>query len=131
LRGVRLALEVLPQVERTRDVAPDIARGTAGVVLDPEAGLELVEADVPAQAGQPTGAVDGVARIADLDGNVVGRGRSALGGYAGDPVVAGPLVVVVIDLEVQLERLGDVEVAGQVIQIVVAQDGSARAISNV
>ncbi len=82
----------------------------------------MVEADVPGQVAERAGAVDGVAGVADLDRQVVGGGRRALGRPAGDEVVARALVGVVVDLDVRLQGLGDVVVPGDVIEVVVTQD---------
>ena len=76
------AFHELPQAEGTGDVGPDIARGAAGIVLQPATGLQVVadagDIEIIGQASHHAVAVDGVARVAQLDRQVVGGGRRAL-----------------------------------------------------
>src|SRR5581483_5796827 len=78
LGRIRLARQIVRKAEGPGDIHPDVARGARGVALVPETGLEVVEGDVPREVPEPAGAVDGVARVADLDRDVVGRGRRSL-----------------------------------------------------
>ena len=118
----RLTVQIVGQAERSGHIGADIARGAGGVLLEPEAGLDVVGTEDPAQAAQHARTIDGVAGVADLNRHVVGRRRCPLSGPAGDEVVAGALVRMAIDLGVDLQIVRQIVVAGQIIEVVVAQD---------
>ncbi|MDB5420342.1 MAG: hypothetical protein JWR59_289, partial [Brevundimonas sp.] len=47
-----LAVQELSQVERPHDVIANITRGAGGVFFQPEARLDMIYADIPAQTAE-------------------------------------------------------------------------------
>jgi hypothetical protein len=97
-----------------------VALGAAGVALVPDAAFDAVRAQFPVERQRAAIAVDGIDGVAEDDRNLL---RGALvRPRAAVPVVAFATVIVVVGQGAQAEAIGQEEITGQVVQVVVTQD---------